>query len=76
MLSSRLDWREGCRKGAENRGMTMRKILFAAAIAALSALSAQAADKLIIGTEGAYPPFNFIDASGKVCRSVVEFHAL
>ena len=44
----------------------MKKILLAAAFAALSALSAQAADKLVIGTEGAYPPFNFIDASGKV----------
>jgi len=46
--------------------MTMKKILLAAALAALSAVAAQAADKLVIGTEGAYPPFNFIDAAGKV----------
>lgn len=44
----------------------MKRILLAAAFAALSTLSVQAADKLVIGTEGAYPPFNFIDASGKV----------
>lgn len=44
----------------------MKKILFAAALAVLSSLSVQAADKLVIGTEGAYPPFNFIDAAGKI----------
>ena len=44
----------------------MRKTLLAAAIAAFSTFSSQAAEKLVIGTEGAYPPFNFIDASGKV----------
>lgn len=33
---------------------------------ALTAFGAQSADKLVIGAEGAYPPFNFIDAAGKV----------
>jgi polar amino acid transport system substrate-binding protein len=44
----------------------MKKLIFAMAFAAVSALSAQAADTLVIGTEGAYPPFNFVDAAGKV----------
>ncbi|MBL0371615.1 ABC transporter substrate-binding protein [Rhizobium sp. KVB221] len=46
--------------------MMMKKLLLAAALAAATAISAQAADKLVIGTEGAYPPFNFVDAAGKV----------
>lgn len=44
----------------------MKKLLFALAVSATAAFSAQADDKLVIGTEGAYPPFNFVDASGKV----------
>ncbi len=40
----------------------------AAAAALLLAATAQAhaADKLTIGTEGAYPPFNTVDAAGKI----------
>ena len=44
----------------------MKKLLLALAVSAVAAFSAQAADELVIGTEGAYPPFNFIVASGKV----------
>ncbi|WP_162950756.1 transporter substrate-binding domain-containing protein, partial [Pseudomonas aeruginosa] len=42
-----------------------KKILLAAAATLAFALDASAADKLRIGTEGAYPPFNGIDASGQ-----------
>jgi polar amino acid transport system substrate-binding protein len=44
----------------------MKKLVLALAFAAMSGLSTQAADKLVIGTEGAYPPFNFVDSAGKV----------
>jgi len=44
----------------------MKKLILALAFAAISGLSVQAADRLVIGTEGAYPPFNFIDSAGKV----------
>jgi len=61
-------------KVTEMKGkMTMRIsrwILSAAAAAVLTvgagALSAQAAEKVKIGTEGAYPPFNTITPDGKV----------
>ncbi|HDZ55691.1 MAG TPA: transporter substrate-binding domain-containing protein [Pseudomonas xinjiangensis] len=43
-----------------------KKVLFAAATAMLLSVPAMAADKLRIGTEGAYPPFNLIDSSGEV----------
>lgn len=43
-----------------------KKILFATAATVLMSLPAMAADKLRIGTEGAYPPFNLIDSSGEV----------
>ena len=43
-----------------------KKILLAAAATLAFGTSAVAADKLKLGTEGAYPPFNLIDASGKV----------
>ena len=42
-----------------------KKILLAAAATLAFGTSAVAADKLKLGTEGAYPPFNLIDASGK-----------
>lgn len=47
----------------------MRKVLIptlAAAAFALAAGSALAAEKVRIGTEGAYAPFNYIDSSGKL----------
>ncbi|MBC7149207.1 MAG: transporter substrate-binding domain-containing protein [Rhizobium sp.] len=50
----------------------MKKTILALAFTALTALSAQAADKLVIGTEGAYPPFNFVSADGKVGGFDVE----
>ncbi len=51
----------------------MRKLILALALAgtALSS-SAVAAEKLKIGTEGAYPPFNFVDSSGKIGGFDVE----
>ncbi len=44
----------------------MRKIAIALAASLALAGPALAADKVRIGTEGAYPPFNQIDASGKL----------
>jgi len=38
----------------------------AVTVFAVSASGAQAADKLRIGTEGAYPPFNLVDANGEL----------
>jgi polar amino acid transport system substrate-binding protein len=54
-----------------NDTMRMSKWIVSAAGAALlamaaGALPAQAADKLIIGTEGAYPPFNTITSDGTI----------
>lgn len=43
-----------------------KKILMAAAVAVFISAPALAAEKLRIGTEGAYPPFNLIDSSGNV----------
>ena len=51
----------------------MTKTLLALALAASTLLSAQAsAETLKIGTEGAYPPFNFQDSSGKLGGFDVE----
>jgi polar amino acid transport system substrate-binding protein len=45
---------------------SMKKIAFAlAAVLGLSVSMAHAGDKIRIGTEGAYPPFNGIDKDGK-----------
>ena len=49
----------------QHRMKNYKKILLAAAATLAFALDASAADKLRIGTEGAYPPFNGIDASGQ-----------
>ncbi|MEX6503748.1 ABC transporter substrate-binding protein [Pseudomonas zhanjiangensis] len=49
-----------------------KKILLTTAAALAFASGAVAADKLKIGTEGAYPPFNLIDASGAVGGFDVE----
>jgi putative lysine/arginine/ornithine/histidine/octopine transport system substrate-binding protein len=49
-----------------------KKILLAAAATLAFATSAVAADKLKIGTEGAYPPFNLIDADGQVVGFDIE----
>ena len=49
-----------------------KKILLAAAATLAFGAQAVAADKLKIGTEGAYPPFNLIDASGQVGGFDVE----
>ncbi|SFA67450.1 ABC transporter substrate-binding protein [Metapseudomonas otitidis] len=49
-----------------------KNILLAAAATLAFGTHAVAADKLKIGTEGAYPPFNLIDASGKVGGFDVE----
>lgn len=43
-----------------------KKVLFAAVTTLAISTGAVAADVLKVGTEGAYPPFNLIDASGKV----------
>lgn len=51
---------------------TYKKILLAAAATLAFGASAMAAEKLKIGTEGAYPPFNLIDASGQVGGFDVE----
>jgi polar amino acid transport system substrate-binding protein len=45
---------------------TCKKILLAAAATLVFGTTAVAAEKIKVGTEGAYPPFNLIDASGKV----------
>ena len=49
-----------------------KKILLAAVATLAFGTQAMAADKLKIGTEGAYPPFNLIDASGQVGGFDVE----
>ncbi|WP_137821393.1 ABC transporter substrate-binding protein [Pseudomonas sp. D(2018)] len=49
-----------------------KKILLAAAATLAFGTNAVAADKLKIGTEGAYPPFNLIDASGQAGGFDVE----
>ena len=46
--------------------MKMLKIIAAAGIALVALSGAASADKIKIGTEGAYPPFNFKDASGEL----------
>lgn len=43
-----------------------------AAMIAFGGMTADAADKLRLGTEGAYPPFNFFDSAGNVTGFDVE----
>jgi len=44
----------------------MKKILITAAVLAMSSTFALGADTVRMGTEGAYPPYNFINDSGEV----------
>ena len=44
----------------------MKKLLLATALAGLSAGAASAQDVVRLGTEGAYPPYNFINDAGEV----------
>ncbi len=54
-----------------------KKILLTAAASLIIGTQAFAAEKLRIGTEGAYPPFNLIDASGQVVGFDLDIsHAL
>ncbi|WP_435099846.1 ABC transporter substrate-binding protein [Arhodomonas sp. AD133] len=46
--------------------MKLRNLLAGVAMTVGVSVSAQAADTIKIATEGAYPPFNFIDSSGEV----------
>ena len=48
--------------------MNLLKIFAAAVALAAMTLAAEAGDKrqLVVATEGAYPPYNFVDDSGKV----------
>ena len=47
--------------------MRIRHFAYAGVIAVLGfAASAVAQEKLRLGTEGAYPPFNFVDSAGKI----------
>lgn len=54
--------------------MKRRGLLISAAIAmvAIGGAAVQAQETLRLGTEGAYPPFNFIDSSGNVTGFDVE----
>ncbi|GGJ83700.1 ABC transporter substrate-binding protein [Pseudomonas matsuisoli] len=57
--------------------MHYKKMLLAAAATLAFAAGANAAEKLRIGTEGAYPPFNLIDASGQAVGFDLDIaHAL
>jgi polar amino acid transport system substrate-binding protein len=52
----------------------MKKLLLATAVLAMTAGFAVAQDKVVrLGTEGAYPPFNFIDDKGEVAGFEREF---
>ena len=44
----------------------MKKLILATSALALSASMALAADVVRLGTEGAYPPWNFINDAGEV----------
>lgn len=56
---------------------TLKNVLLTAAATLMLGTGAFAAEKLRIGTEGAYPPFNLIDASGQVVGFDLDIaHAL
>src|SRR5690606_26217096 len=59
-------------KKREQHSMKNYKKLLLTAAALVFASSSIAAEKLTIGTEGAYPPFNLMDASGQVVGFDVE----
>ena len=50
----------------------LKKTIFSVLASLLIIGSVQAADKIRIGTEGAYPPWNSKDASGKLIGIEVE----
>ena len=51
----------------------MKKLLLATALASLSAGAVFAQDVVRLGTEGAYPPYNFINDAGEVAGFEREF---
>lgn len=55
-----------------HREVTMKKLAILMTAAMIVSGTAVAADKVRMGTEGAYPPFNQIDASGKLTGFDVE----
>lgn len=55
------------------RPMTFKSMITAAAMLVAAWAGAEAQEKVVrIGTEGAYPPFNFFDTSGKLAGFDVE----
>ena len=63
--------RQTGRRGSET--MRIRNMLAVAAMLVAAWTGAEAQEKVVrIGTEGAYPPFNFIDTSGKLGEFDVE----
>ena len=55
--------------------MNIRTVIAAAVLGVFMTTTAHAADKLRIGTEGAYPPFNQIDATGAVIGFDIDIAA-
>jgi polar amino acid transport system substrate-binding protein len=51
----------------------MKKLLLATAAGGRSGASASAQDVVRLGTEGAYPPYNFINDAGEVSGFEREF---
>ncbi len=52
--------------------MIIRSLIFGAAAGLLMTTASQAEDALVLGTEGAYPPFNLIDDNGNVAGFDIE----
>jgi len=52
--------------------MIFKTLIGAAALSLAFGATAAQAEKLVIGTEGAYPPFNFIQTDGKIAGFDVE----